>query len=121
MRVLLCINNPGSDGQSHCNCESATVAPRESGTVTVPFGMWHGNPNHPLDLTNIVSLQVLLDRPGKSHQFVVGTIRAIHFSDSRLGEISADPFFQKMTAGFGRGINLGNGQLEPFPTKANGA
>ncbi|HKD37098.1 MAG TPA: hypothetical protein VKB78_09865, partial [Pirellulales bacterium] len=113
VRVLLSVNNPGADGRNHCNVASAAVAPHEKATLTVPFGSWHGETNHPLDLANIVSLHVLLDRPGKSHTFYIGRIRAIHFGESRLPEIAADPFFKTMTARFGRGINLGNALEAP--------
>jgi endoglucanase len=108
VRVLLSVNNPGADGHNHCNVAPVSVAPHEKATLTVPFGSWHGETNHPLNLANIVSLEVLLDRPGKTHTFVVGRIRAVHFGESRLPEIAADPFFKTMIARFGRGINLGN-------------
>ncbi|HEY2148312.1 MAG TPA: cellulase family glycosylhydrolase, partial [Pirellulales bacterium] len=113
VRVLLSVNNPGADGRNHCNVAPVSVAPHEKATLTVPFGSWHGETNHPLDLANIVSLEVLLDRPGKSHTFVVGRIRAVHFGESRLPEIAADSFFKTMTARFGRGINLGNALEAP--------
>ncbi len=113
VRVLLSVNNPGADGRNHCNVESATILPRDKGTVTVPFGSWHGTLNHPLDLTNIVSLSVLLDKPGKSHTFIVGQIRAVRFDEGRFAELAAEPFFKQMTSRFGRGINLGNALEAP--------
>ncbi len=113
VRVLLCINNPGADGRNHCNVESVNVSPRDKATLTVPFGVWHGDTGHPLDLSNIVSLEVLLDRPGRSHTFIIGDIRAIRFDASRLEETMADPYFKQMTARFGRGVNLGNALEAP--------
>ena len=113
VRVLLCINNPGADGRNHCNVESVNVSPRDKATLTVPFGVWHGDTGHPLDLSNIVSLEVLLDRPSRSHTFIVGDIRATRFDASRLEETMADPYFKQMTARFGRGVNLGNALEAP--------
>ena len=107
VRVLLSVNNPGADGRNHCNVESATVPPHGKATVVVPFGMWHGNPGHPLDLKNIVSVQVLLDRPGRAHDFLVEVIRAVRF-DATSQALENDPFFAKLKPVFGRGVNLGN-------------
>ncbi len=107
VRVLLCINNPNSDGVHHCNVESATIQAHGSGKVTVPFGMWHGNAGHDLDLKNIVSVQVLLDKPGKSHRFLVHAIRAVQLT-ADMSAVAADPFFKQMRAAYGRGVNLGN-------------
>jgi endoglucanase len=108
VRVLLSVNNPGADGEHHCNCDSVTVAPHGKATVVVPFGFWHGNPDHPLDLTNIVAVQVLLDRPGRAHRFTVSNIRAVTFDRGNLKEMLADPFFQHLKPVFGRGVNLGD-------------
>ena len=113
VRVLLSVNNPGADGRNHCNVESVNFPAHDKGTLTVPFGVWHGDMGHPLDLSNIVSLEVLLDKPGRSHTFIVGDIRAIRFDESRLQQKMADPFFEKMTARFGRGVNLGNALEAP--------
>ena len=76
--------------------------------LTVPFGMWHGSPGHNLDLTNIVSVKVLLDRPGRSHNFLVDNIRAVCFDRGAMQKIFADPFFKQLKPVFGRGVNLGN-------------
>lgn len=108
VRVLLNVNNPGADGEHHCNCESVNIAPHAKGALVVPFGVWHGNADHPLDLTNVVSLQVLLDRPGRSHRFVVSNIRAIGLDQGRMDEFQSDPFFLQMQPIFGRGMNLGD-------------
>ena len=108
VRVLLSVNNPGADGQNNCNTESVTVPPRGKAVLVVPFGMWHGSPNHPLDLKNVVSLKVLLDRPGRAHRFLVGNIRAVCFDGSHMQEIFARPFFKALKPGLGRGVNLGN-------------
>ena len=69
VRVLLSINNPGADGQRNCNAESVNVPARGKAVLSVPFGSWHGETNRPLDQKNIVSLHVLLDRPGRAHAF----------------------------------------------------
>lgn len=108
VRVLLAINNPGSDGTHHCNVESATIKARGKGKVTVPFGNWHGNTGHDLDLKNVLSFAVLLDRPGKGHTFLVANLRAVRFDSRGLDSLRADPFFLQLKAGLGRGVNLGN-------------
>lgn len=113
VRVLLNINNPGSDGQKNCNTESVSVSPRGRATLTVPFGNWHGETGHPIDQSNVVSLMVMLDRPGRSHRFVVDNIRAVPFDDGGLQEITGDPFFQQLQPVFGRGVNLGNALEAP--------
>jgi len=108
VRVLLAINNPGSDGVHHCNVASATIKAHGKGKVAVPFGNWHGSTGHDLDLKNIVSLSVLLDRPGKAHTFLVDNLRAVRFESRGLDSILADPIFKQLKAGMGRGVNLGN-------------
>ena len=108
VKVLLSINNPGADGQKNNNTESVNVPPRGKAVLAVPFGMWHGSSGHPLDLKNIVSVNVLLDRPGRSHRFQVDNIRAVSFEDrSAMDKIFADPFFKQLKPVFGRGVNLG--------------
>jgi endoglucanase len=97
VRVLLSINNPGADGQKHCNTESVNVKPRGRATLTVPFGTWHGETGHPIDQSNVVSVMVMLDRPGRSHRFVVDNI----------------PFYRQLKPAFGRGVNLGNALEAP--------
>ena len=101
VRVLLAINNPGSDGVHHCNVESATIKAHGKGKVSVPFGNWHGSSGHDLDLKNIVSLSVLLDRPGKAHTFLVDNIRAVRFDSRGLDSLLADPFFKQLKATLG--------------------
>ena len=113
VRVLLSINNPGADGQRHCNTEAVNVPPHDKAVLTVPFGMWHGNPSHPIDLKNVVSFYVLLDRPGRSHRFVVDNIRTVVFDRSHMDKVFADPFFRQMKPVFGRGVNLGNALEAP--------
>ncbi len=113
VRVLLSINNPGADGTHHCNVESAVIAAHGSGTVVVPFGMWHGSAGHGLDLKNIVSFQVLLDKPGRAHHFFVTSIRAVPADYDRLEDVRNDPFFKAMRPRFGRGVNLGNALEAP--------
>ena len=108
VRVLLAINNPGADGAHHCNVESASIKARGKGKVSVPFGVWHGSSGHDLDLKNVVSLAVLLDRPGKAHTFLVTRISAVRFDSHGLEEIAADPFFKQLKADLGCGVNLGN-------------
>ncbi|OYV82824.1 MAG: hypothetical protein B7Z73_16770, partial [Planctomycetia bacterium 21-64-5] len=112
VRVLLSVNNPGADGRNHCNVESATAPPHGKATVVVPFGVWHGDPGHPLDLKNIVSFEVLLDRPGRAHHFFVETVRAVRF-DAQSQEYERDPFYAQLKPVFGRGINLGNALEAP--------
>ncbi len=113
VRVLLSVNNPGADGQRGCNTESVTVAPRAQGTLVVPFGNWHGDPGHPIDQANVVSLHVLLDRAGRSHTFVVDNIRAVAFDRSDVEKLLSGPFFQKLEPFHGRGVNLGNALEAP--------
>ena len=121
VRVLLAINNPGADGVHHCNVESATIRAHGKGKVSVPFGVWHGSTGHDLDLKNIVSLSVLLDKPGKAHTFLVDNIRAVHFDAIGLDVLRESPVFKEMKDHLGRGINLGNALWKPLRTKANGA
>ena len=113
LRVLLSVNNPGSDGTRNCNTEAVTVAAGGTATLELPFGMWHGDPGHPLDLSKIVSLRVSLDRPEKTHKFFVGNIRAANYDRSTMDKVFADPFFKKLQPAFGRGINLGNALEAP--------
>ena len=113
VRVLLSVNNPGADGREHCNVESVTVPARGKAKLVVPFGMWHGDPTHPIDQSNVVSFQVLLDRPGRSHRFLVEAIRAVKLGDDDLGDILADSFFKNLRPVFGRGMNLGNALEAP--------
>jgi aryl-phospho-beta-D-glucosidase BglC (GH1 family) len=113
VRVLLSINNPGADGQKNCNTESVTVSERGKAVLVVPFGMWHGASGHPLDLKQIVSVHVLLDRPGRSHRFEVDNIRAVAVERVQLDNIMADPFFQQLKPVLGRGVNLGNALEAP--------
>lgn len=113
VRVLLSLNNPGSDGQRGCNCESVQCPPKGRVKLTVPFGMWHGNSNHPIDQANIEAIQVLLDRPKQAHTFVVDNVRAVVFSTTPPAEVLDSPFFKKLTPTMGRGINLGNALEAP--------
>ncbi len=113
VRVLLTVNNPGADGQRNCNTESVNVPARGKATLVVPFGMWHGDPGHPLDLSNIVSVMVMLDRPGRSHRFVVDGIRSVQFDRRELERLLADPFLKGLEPPFGRGVNLGNALEAP--------
>jgi endoglucanase len=113
VRVLLSINNPGADGRRHCNTEGVDVPPRGAATLVVPFGMWHGEANHPIDQSNIVSLAVLLDRPGRSHRFVVDNIRAVRIARVEMDTVFSEPFFRQLKPAFGRGVNLGNALEAP--------
>jgi len=113
IRVLLAINNPGADGTHHCNVESATIKAHGKGKVTVPFGNWHGSTGHQLDLKNIVTLSVLLDKPGKAHTFLIDNIRAVRFYTRGLDALRDDPFFTQLKNRLGRGINLGNALEAP--------
>ncbi len=113
VRILLSINNPGSDGQKNCNCEAVVVPPKSHGKVVVPFGMWHGEAGHDLDLSNIVSFQVLLDKPKRSHTFTFDNIRAVKHNRMTIEQARAEPFFQQLKPMYGRGINLGNALEAP--------
>jgi endoglucanase len=108
VKVLLNINNPGADGREHCNVASVEVPPGRSVPLVVPFGTWHGDPTHPIDQKNIVSLKVMLDQPGRGHRFLVENIRALSFDRSAMQQVFADPFYKQLRPPFGRGINLGN-------------
>ncbi|MEI8138967.1 MAG: cellulase family glycosylhydrolase [bacterium] len=113
IRVLLSINNPGSDGEKFCNVASVTVSEQGKAVLVVPFGMWHGTAGHPMDLTKIVSMRVLLDRPGRAHRFEVDSIRAVTVERIDLAKIMADPFFRQLKPLPGRGVNLGNALEAP--------
>ena len=94
VRVLLQINNPGFDGVHHCNVESATIKAHGKGKVSVPFGNWHGGTGHELDLKNIVSFSVLLDKPGKAHTFLVGDVSCRAVRRAGPGGASRRSFLQ---------------------------
>jgi endoglucanase len=113
VRVLLSINNPGANGREHCNVESVTVPAKGKAKLVVPFGMWHGDPSHPIDQSNVVSVQVLLDKPGRSHHFFVEAIRAVTFGVEEIDDLLKDPFFKDLQPVFGRGMNLGNALEAP--------
>lgn len=113
IRVLLTINNPGSDGTKNCNCESVAVPAKGKGVLTVPFGMWHGDPTRTIDQSNVVSVAVLLDKPGRGHKFVVDNIRAIKLDRAQIAPLLASDFFKSVKAPFGHGVNLGNALEAP--------
>ncbi len=113
VRVLLSVNNPGADGRNHCNTDAVNVPRRGRATLVVPFGNWHGDFGYPLDLKNIVSLQVMLDRAGHSHRFMVNNIRAVRFDRADMKEVFDDPFYKQLKPAFGRGINLANALEAP--------
>jgi len=108
VRVLLSINNPGANGRENCNVESVTVAAGGKATLTVPFGSWHGETGHDLDLSNIVSIAVLLDRPKQPHTFLVDNIRAVADEQADMQAIYTDPFFKQLEPTLKQGVNLGN-------------
>ncbi|MGC3965954.1 MAG: glycoside hydrolase family 5 protein [Pirellulales bacterium] len=112
LRVLLSVNNPGSDGLQHCSVASIALGPQETGTLTVPLGQWHGE-TRPLELANITSLDVLLDKPERPHRFLVDDIRAVGRARFNFAAAEADPFFRDLKPPFGRGINLGNALEAP--------
>lgn len=112
LRVLLAVNNPGADGRNGCSTASLALGPGEKGTVTVQLGIWHGQPK-PLDKANIASVDVLLDKPGRSHLFAVLDVQAGRRETFDLERASVDPFFQALKPPFGRGINLGNALEAP--------
>ncbi len=114
VRVLLAINNPGADGQKNCNTESIVVPAGKTRTLAVPFGMWHGNSGHELDLTKIVSFMVLLDRPGRAHRFMVDNIRAVPADRGDTDALFATEYFRTLEPTLGRGVNLGNALEAPL-------
>lgn len=113
VRVLLSVNNRDADGRRGCNCESIECRPGARMTLTVPFGIWHGNPSNPIDLKNVDSIQILLDRPRQPHRFIVDRIRAVSLPMGPSAEITGNQFFQQLRPAFGRGINLGNALEAP--------
>ena len=112
LRVLLAVNNPGADGRNGCSVASLALGPGEKGTVTVPLGIWHGE-KKPIDLKNISSVDVLLDKPGRAHRFAVLDVQAARRETFDLERAKADPFFAELVAPLGRGINLGNALEAP--------
>jgi endoglucanase len=113
VRVLLSVNNPGADGTRNCNTEATAVPAGGKATLSLPFGNWHGEPGHPLDQANVVSLRVFLDRPGRAHHFFVDNIRAAQYDAKAMEKVYADEYFKAMKPAFGRGINLGNALEAP--------
>ena len=112
VRVLLSVNNPGADGRNRCNAEGVNVPRRGRATLVLPFGKWYGD-NRPIDLGNIVSLQVMLDKPGRSRRILVNNIRAGRFDESEMKAVFDDPFFKRLKPVFGRGVNLANALEAP--------
>jgi aryl-phospho-beta-D-glucosidase BglC (GH1 family) len=112
VRVLLAINNPGSDGRRHCSVGSVSVPPRGKAVLSVPFGMWHGNFGDPIDQKHVVSIQILLDRPGRAHTFEVDNVRAVD-EGGDMEQVVAEPFFKQLAPVFGRGVNLGDALEAP--------
>jgi aryl-phospho-beta-D-glucosidase BglC (GH1 family) len=112
VRALLSISNPGTDGRNRCNAEGVNVPRRGRATLVLPFGMWYGE-NRPLDLKNIVAIQVMLDKPGRSRRILVDSIRAVRFDGSDMKEVFDDPFFKQLKPVFGRGVNLANALEAP--------
>lgn len=112
IRVLLAVNNPESDGLNKCSVGSLALGPGEKGTVAVTLGIWHGQAK-PLDKGNIVSFDILLDKPKEAHRFLVDDVRAVRAEKFDLAEAERDPFFQSLKPPFGRGINLGNALEAP--------
>lgn len=112
IRVLLAVNNPGADGQHRCSVASITLGGFEKGTLIVPFGQWHGE-ERPLDPANVVSLEVLLDRPRRAHRFVVDDLRAVRRERFEIQKAMEDPHFRKLSPPFAHCINLGNALEAP--------
>ncbi|MBN8626336.1 MAG: glycoside hydrolase family 5 protein [Planctomycetes bacterium] len=112
LRVLLCVNNPGADGLHGCSVASLALGPQESGVLTVWLGLWHGEAR-PLDLAQITSLEVLLDKPGRGHRFLIDDIQAARRETFDLAKALADPDFLRNASPLGRGINLGNALEAP--------
>jgi endoglucanase len=112
LKVLLAVNNPGADGLRKCSVASLHLGAKESGTVTVTLGKWHGE-DRPLDVANIASVDVLLDKPGRAHRFFVDDVRAQRRETFDLAQAQRDPYFQALKPPLGRGINLGNALEAP--------
>jgi len=113
VRVLLSLNNPGADRRRNCNTESINVPAKGTGTLVVPYGMWHGQAGNDMDWSNIVSMRIMLDKPKRSHTFTVDNIRATKTNRMTVEEAVADPFFKQLKPVFGRGVNLGNALEAP--------
>lgn len=112
IRVLLSVNNPGADGRKNCNTESVSVPARGRATLVVPFGSWHGETDHPIDQSNIVSVMIMLDRPKRSHEFMVANIRTTYLKED-MTDIWETAFFKELAPVYGRGVNLGNALEAP--------
>jgi aryl-phospho-beta-D-glucosidase BglC (GH1 family) len=56
---------------------------------------------------------VLLDRPGRTHRFVVNNIRAVPADQGDSEALFATEFFQTLEPTLGRGVNLGNALEAP--------
>ena len=68
------------------------------------LGIWHGEAK-PFDKENVVSFDILLDKPKQAHRFLVDDVRAVRAEKFELAEAESDPFFQSLKPPFGRGIN----------------
>lgn len=112
LRVLISVNNANANGREHASAASLTIGPGERGTLTVPLGLWHGQPST-LDVGKVASLEILLDRPGRGHRFQVEKLLATRRERFDLEKAMANPFFQQLAPPLGRGINLGNALEAP--------
>jgi len=95
-----------------CSVASLTLGPGEKGTLAVALGIWHGQAK-PLDRSNIVSFDILLDKPTRAHHFYVDNVKAVRGEKFDLAAAEQDPFFKSLKPPFGRGINLGNALEAP--------
>ncbi len=107
VRVLLSAVNADGNQERGDSTGSGTIEAGASGTVRVTLGEWHGQPK-PLDLSKIVALRVLLDRPKTASHFYVTSLKAVKFDRSAMDAVFAAPYYQSLTNLLGRGINMGN-------------
>ena len=107
VKVVLSINDPRSDGQTHCSAAAIRIEPGDRMTLVVALGTWHNQPR-PFDSSRATSLDVLFEKPKGPAEIVVGPFFVGQWDRRGLDELRHTPFFRQLEPPFGRGINLGN-------------
>jgi hypothetical protein len=113
--VVVCcrVDNPGADGVKNCNTGSVTLAPGESGILTVPlnrkavadpaielFGMrgypppFGGSPDRTLDPSGVTQLLIFVPKPQADHAFAIDNLRATgEYAAPAVADMTAAEFF----------------------------
>ncbi|MGN6507283.1 MAG: family 16 glycosylhydrolase [Tepidisphaeraceae bacterium] len=71
------VDNPGANGQSHCNSENLTLAPGETKTLTVTFGQSWGKKGFDLDPSDVTDILVMAEKPKGPVTVSIDNVRAL--------------------------------------------